>query len=41
MQYNDLLWALKERGAQGLVICGSPNLEEDALLLQETYHSLS
>ena len=36
-QYAELLQALKNYGAQGMVICESPNLEEDALLLQETY----
>jgi deoxyribonuclease-4 len=36
-QYAELLQALKNYDAQGMVICESPNLEEDALLLQETY----
>jgi len=36
-QYTELLKALKERRVQGVVICESPNLEEDALLLQQTY----
>jgi len=40
LRYPELLRALKERGVQGLVVCESPNLEEDALLLQETYNSL-
>lgn len=40
MSYVELLRALKELGAGGLIICESPNLEEDALLLQETYRSL-
>jgi deoxyribonuclease-4 len=39
-KYVELLRALKDFGARGLVICESPNLEGDALLLQETYHSL-
>jgi len=30
---------LKDYDAQGMVICESPNLEEDALLLQETYNT--
>jgi len=38
--YKDVLRALKDRGVEGLVICESPNLEEDALVLQETYRSL-
>jgi len=40
LQYVELLKALKDYEAKGLVICESPNLEEDALLLQETYHKL-
>ena len=40
-QYTELLKALKDYEAKGLVICEShPNLEEDALLLQATYNSL-
>ena len=40
LNYIALLRALKDYGAKGLVICESPNLEEDARLLQETYHNL-
>jgi deoxyribonuclease-4 len=40
LNYIALLRALKDLNAKGLVICESPNLEEDALLLQETYHNL-
>jgi len=40
LRYVELLQALKDYKAKGLVICESPNLEEDALLLQETYHTL-
>jgi deoxyribonuclease-4 len=40
LQYVELLKALKDYKAEGLVICESPNLEGDALLLQETYHKL-
>jgi len=36
-QYGELLKALKDYDAKGLVICESPNLEQDALLLQATY----
>jgi len=36
-QYTEILQALKDYDAQGIVICESPNLELDALLLQETY----
>jgi deoxyribonuclease-4 len=38
-QYAELLQALKDYDAWGIVICESPNLEEDALLLQETYNT--
>jgi len=40
LRYVELLQALKDYQAGGLVICESPSLEEDALLLQETYHKL-
>jgi len=40
LNYIALLRALKDYGAKGLVICESPSLEEDALLLQKTYHNL-
>jgi deoxyribonuclease-4 len=39
-KYAELLKALKDYGVKGIVICESPNLEEDALLLQETYSRL-
>ena len=39
-QHAELLKALIDYGAKGIVICESPNLEEDALLLQETYNTL-
>lgn len=39
--YVNLIRALKDFKVKGLVINESPNLERDALLLQETYHSLS
>jgi deoxyribonuclease-4 len=39
--YAELLKALKERNAKGVVICESvPYLEQDALLLQQTYREL-
>jgi deoxyribonuclease-4 len=31
---------LRDYEVKGLVICESPNLEEDALLLKETYQRL-
>ncbi len=40
LQYVELLKALKDYQVKGLVICESPNLEEDALLLHTTYHGL-
>ena len=40
LRYVELLQALKEHQAKGIVICESPNLEEDALLLQATYNAL-
>jgi len=38
--YVELLRALKDFDAKGLLICESPSLEGDALLLQETYNGL-
>lgn len=35
--YRDLLKALKEFNCNGVVVCESPNIEEDALLLKKTY----
>jgi deoxyribonuclease-4 len=41
LRYTELLKALKERKAKGVVICESvPHLEQDALLLQQTYRGL-
>lgn len=39
-RYTEFLQALKDYDARGIVICESPNLEEDALLLQTTYNTL-
>ena len=39
-KYAELLKALKDYDVKGIVICESPNLEVDALLLQETYNKL-
>ena len=39
-RYVELLGALKDYDVKGLLICESPSLEEDALMLQETYRSL-
>ncbi len=38
--YTELLKALKEFRVKGLVICESPNLEDDALLLKKSYESM-
>ncbi len=40
LRYEELLRALLDYGVKGLVICESPNLEEDALLLQRTWERL-
>jgi deoxyribonuclease-4 len=40
LKYVELLQALHDVDAKGIVICESPNLEDDALLLQETYSRL-
>ena len=40
-QYAGLSEALKERKSKGVVICETvPYLEQDAVLLQQTYHTL-
>jgi len=39
-QYVELIKALTDYDAKGLVICESHNLEEDALLLHQTYNTL-
>ncbi|MBI4287315.1 MAG: TIM barrel protein [Chloroflexi bacterium] len=41
LRYEELMRALKDTGAGGMAICESPNLEEDALVLQETYRKLN
>ncbi len=40
LQYVEFLTTLRDYKVKGLVICESPNLEDDALLLQETYNTL-
>jgi deoxyribonuclease-4 len=37
LNYADLMRALKDMKVAGTVVCESPSLEDDALLLQETY----
>ena len=38
--YRELLQALKDFKAGGLVVCESPNLEEDAMLLKRAFVEL-
>ena len=40
LRYVELVQALKDYGVKGLLICESPNLEGDAILLRDTYLSL-
>jgi deoxyribonuclease-4 len=39
--FRELLQVLRDFKVRGLVICESPNLEEDALLLQRTFTELT
>ena len=40
MNYKDLLKAFREFNIKGALVCESPNIEEDALLLRDYYNSL-
>jgi deoxyribonuclease-4 len=40
VNYPEIMRALVDYDVKGIVICESPNLEEDALLLQTTYNDL-
>lgn len=40
LRYQELLKACHSFGVEGLAICESPNLENDALILQQTYREL-
>lgn len=40
LNYRVLVAVLKDFGGKGVVICESPNIEKDALLLQRAYQSL-
>lgn len=40
LKWQELLQALKDKNVGGLIICESPNLEEDALLMKEYYTKL-
>jgi len=39
-EYEDLMRALKDFNVKGVLICESPNLEEDALLLKKCYEGI-
>lgn len=41
LRYQELLKALKDRGAKGLVICESPNLEGDAQRLKREFQQIT
>lgn len=41
LRYTELLKAFHTLGVEGIVICESPNLEEDALILKTTYHDIA
>jgi deoxyribonuclease-4 len=41
LQYNDLIKAFQTFAVEGLAICESPNLEEDALLMQNVFLALA
>jgi len=40
LRYEELMRALKDAGAGGMVICESPTHQQDALLLKETYYKV-
>ncbi len=40
LAYVELMQALRDHDVKGVLVCESPNLEGDALLLQETYRGL-
>ena len=40
LKYRDYLSVLKKNRCSGFLICESPSIEEDALLIQKTYRSL-
>lgn len=41
LKYKELLSALKEFKVKGSLVCESPNIEEDALLLKKTFNELT
>ena len=40
MNYKDLMKALKEFNVKGALVCESPNIEDDAVLMKQYYYSL-
>ncbi|MGN1124788.1 MAG: TIM barrel protein [Candidatus Gastranaerophilaceae bacterium] len=40
MNYKDLLKAMKKFGVKGVVVCESPNIEDDCKLISDFYNSL-
>ena len=40
MNYKDLLKSFKDFGIKGAIVCESPNIEEDAMLIKKYYQSL-
>ena len=40
MNYVDILKAMKDFGCAGIMICESPNIEEDAIMLKRAYESM-
>ena len=40
MNYKDLMKVLKDFGVKGVVVCESPNIEDDAVLMKDYYLSL-
>ncbi len=41
LEYKSLMKAFKEFDVKGIIVCESPNIEDDAMLLQKTYKTLS
>ena len=40
MNYKDLLKVMKEFDVKGTLVCESPNIEDDTLLLKTYYQSI-
>ena len=40
MNYKDLLRAMKKFDLKGVVVCESPNIEDDCKLIKDYYNSL-